>query len=241
MDIARVLKEHKIEPLRSKDQFFLADNSTLDFEVELAGLSPSDAVLEIGAGPGNLTRKIAGKCGVVAIEEDKRFLPLLRKVENTEVIIGDALQALEEKRSGKQYFTFNKIISNIPYSLSQKLLIELLQHEWSIAVLCVQKEFAEKLWKKEAVAAAVADCCDSDIVRIVPATAFYPPAVDSAIIILRQKSLLNTDFWSFLKITYAKRNRDAGKVFRDARAEMAKKKVHQLSLSELKELWKMKK
>lgn len=237
MDIARVLREHKIEPLRSKNQFFLADEAVLDYEVELAELSSDDIVLEIGAGIGNLTRKIAEHGNAVAVEEDRRFLPLLRKIDDAEIIIGDALGILEAKRKGKQDFTFNKIISNIPYSLSQKILVELLQHKWDLAVLCVQKEFAMKLWKKEAVALAVADCCDSDIVKIVPADAFYPTAVESAIIILRQKKLLDIAFWHFLKITYTKRNKDVKNLFRDAPSGMVRKKVHQLSVEELKELW----
>lgn len=258
MDIARVLKEYKITPLRSKDQFFLADEAVLDYEVDLAGLMPEDVVLEIGAGIGNLTRKIAQHAIVIAIEKDKRFLPLLRKIENCDVIIGDALEVLEEKRKTERKETlhseehlkeiqshlfrfsslhFNKIISNIPFHLSQRLLVELLQHEWNLAVLCVQRAFAEKLWKKKAIGIAVNDCCDMDIVKIVPADAFYPRAVESAIIILQQRHLLNPDFWSFLKITYTKRNKDVKNVVKNAPLELVRKKVHQLSTEELKKLY----
>ena len=259
MDIQRILREYKIEPLRSRDQFFLADEAVLDCEVDSAGLTPEDAVLEIGAGVGNLTRKIAQHCRIVAIEEDRRFLPLLRKIENCDIIIGDALEILEQWRKSKterkaertlksvkensinsfhpNSFCFNKIISNIPYALSQKLLIEILQHPWDTAVLCVQREFAEKLWKKEAIGVAVNDCCDSDIVKIVPADAFYPRAAESAIIILQQKSLLEPDFWSFLRLAYQKRNKDVVNVIKNAPPELRHKKVHQLSTEELKQLW----
>ena len=54
-----------------KDQHFLIDKLALDRIIEYGKLSVSDSVLEIGAGYGNLTEKIAKKAGrVIAIEAD---------------------------------------------------------------------------------------------------------------------------------------------------------------------------
>ncbi|MBI2233189.1 MAG: hypothetical protein HYU56_04670 [Candidatus Aenigmarchaeota archaeon] len=224
-----------IKPLKSRDQFFLQDEELLDFEVHLAKLGSKDTVLEIGAGTGNLTRKIAAHCSAIAIEIDDRFLPELGKISNTKVMHSDAMKVLADKRNGKIQIPFNKIISNIPYSISQDLLIELLRHSWSIAILCVQREFAEKLQAKGKLAVAVNDCCGLRYMSDVPAEAFYPKAVNSSIIMLKQKKLLNYNFWQFLGILYRKKNKNARNIIKDAPKELAKKKVHQLTIEELKE------
>jgi 16S rRNA (adenine1518-N6/adenine1519-N6)-dimethyltransferase len=75
MDLRQTLHELGIRP--DRDQHFLEDDETLDFEIELAKLNKNDVALEIGAGPGNLTEKIAARAGVIAVESDKRFLQLL--------------------------------------------------------------------------------------------------------------------------------------------------------------------
>lgn len=232
MDIERILEERGIEPLKGRDQFFLQDEEILDFEAGLARLKQGDTVLEIGAGTGNLTRKIAKHANVVAIESDARFLSLLKDIDNADVIIGDALEILQAKK-----LEFNKIVSNIPYSLSQKILVELLQHKWEIAVLCVQKEFAEKLQEKSKLGIAVNDCCGLTYASDVPAAAFYPEAVDSSIVLLRQRRLLDPAFWQFLDAIYRKKNRNTKNVVKNAPEGLAKKKIHQLSVEELKILF----
>ncbi|MBS3052890.1 MAG: hypothetical protein J4469_00145 [Candidatus Aenigmarchaeota archaeon] len=224
-----------IKPLKSRDQFFLQDEELLDFEVQLAKLGGKDTVLEIGAGAGNLTRKIAAHCNAIAIEIDERFLPELGKISNTKVMHNDAMKVLADKRNGKIQIPFNKIISNIPYSISQDLLVELLRHSWESAVLCVQREFAEKLQAKGKLAVAVNDCCGLRYMANVPAEAFYPKAVNSSIIMLKQKKLLDYNFWQFLGILYSKKNKNVRNIIKDAPKELAKKKVHQLTTEELKE------
>ncbi len=228
-----------IKPLKSRDQHFLQGEEILDFEIQLAKLDKEDVVLEIGAGTGNLTRKIAAHCNVIAIEIDDRFIPSLRKVNNVYVIHGDALKILADVRTGKERIPFNKIISNIPYSISQDIIIELFRHKWEFAVLCVQKEFAEKLQSKNKIAIAVNDCCEFRYMADVPAEAFYPKAVDSAIILLKQKKLLDFSFWQFLDIIYSKKNKNVRNVIENAPEKLVKKKIHQLTIEELKELFQM--
>lgn len=226
-----------IKLLKSRDQFFLQDEELLGFEVQLAKLSSKDTVLEIGAGTGNLTRKIAAHCNVIAIEIDERFLPELGKISNTKVMHNDVMKVLADKRNGKIQIPFNKIISNIPYSISQDLLIELLRHNWESAVLCVQREFAQKFQTKSKLAIAVNDCCELRYMADVPAEAFHPKAVDSAIILLKQKKLLDFSFWQFLDIIYSKKNKNARNVIKNVPEKLGKKKIHQLTIEELKELF----
>jgi len=250
MDIKKLLMENGITPKKELDQFFLTDERIIDREIELADLNKNDVVLEIGPGPGNLTRKITEKCKVIAIEKDTDFRALVKGITNTNVVFGDAVEVLESLRLRKQEdkkkgktpaVTFNKIVSNIPYSRSQDILVELLQHEWKTAVLVVQKEFADKLKSKEKVALAVEDTCNLQIADYVPADAFYPTAVPSSIIVLKQKKTLSAGFWDFLLLTYRDRNRDAGNIIQNAPSRLAKKKIHQLDIEELKFLFEYQK
>ena len=160
MGARKFLLDNAIAPRKSWDQFFIQNDSVLDKEVELAELNSNDTVLEIGAGFGNLTEKLAEKARVIAIEKDKRFLPYLKNIKNITAIHGNALKLLEEKS-----LKFNKIISNIPYSLSKKILLEILKRKWKIAVLIVQKEFAEKFSGGSKLSLLVHDCCDFRIVE----------------------------------------------------------------------------
>ncbi|CAG0974065.1 partial cobalt-precorrin-6B (C15)-methyltransferase, partial [Methanosarcinales archaeon] len=93
-----------------KDQHFLIDEQVLGRIIEYGHINSLDTVLEIGAGFGNLTEKIALKAGkVIAIEVDPELASSLNRFDNVEVIIGDAM---------KQDFPhFNKVISNLPYSI----------------------------------------------------------------------------------------------------------------------------
>ena len=71
----------KILPKKSLAQHFLTDESYLARIVAAANLTPDDTVVEIGPGPGNLTRYMAAQAGrVIAIELDDRLIEPLRKL-----------------------------------------------------------------------------------------------------------------------------------------------------------------
>ncbi len=218
------------------DQFFLKNGSIINEEAEAAELAENDNVLEIGAGDGKLTSKLAEKCNVIAIEIDKRFIPELKKIRNAEIICGDALKILKQKREGRNNICFNKIVSNIPYSISKKIILEILRHKWNNAVMIVQKEFAQKLAGESKLSLLVEDCCEFEIIGYVPASAFVPTAIDSALIRMRQKKLMDEHFWSFLNKIYHK-NKNVKNTADKYPEKYAKMKVHQLSLKEIKEIY----
>jgi len=96
------------------DQHFLIDAGYLDRIVAAADLSSEDTVLEIGAGIGNLTERLARKAKkVLAIELDPALVAVLHDrfdaVENIEIIPGDALKL--------DFPDFDKAVSNLPYSM----------------------------------------------------------------------------------------------------------------------------
>ncbi|KAH8086447.1 putative rRNA (adenine-N6,N6-)-dimethyltransferase [Filobasidium floriforme] len=115
--------------------------------VDKATLKPTDIVLEVGPGTGNLTVRILEACRkVVAVEMDPRMAAEVQKrvlgkpeQRKLELIIGDFVKA--------ELPYFDVCISNTPYQISSPLVFKLLSHRPIIrtAVLMFQREFALRL------------------------------------------------------------------------------------------------
>lgn len=115
--------------------------------VEKANIQPSDVVLEVGPGTGNLTVKLLAKAKkVIAVEKDPRLAAeLLKRVQGTpeekklHVMVGDVLQA--------ELPYFDICVSNTPYQISSPLVFKLLNHRPTFrhAILMFQREFAMRL------------------------------------------------------------------------------------------------
>ena len=215
--------------MRKLHQHFLSGSSILNEEVALARLKKGDVVLEIGAGPAYLTRKLAAKANVLAVEKDAKFIPVLQGMNNVQAFHEDALAFLKKDRS------FNKVVSNIPYYISQPLLLALLKKKWEICVLLVQAEFAEKALSHDKLGLLVQDCCDAEIAGFVPAEAFAPKGIDSAFLVLRQKKPMDKKLWAFLRRAYSMKNKNAS-ALPGCPENLRVKKIHMLSLDELKEI-----
>ncbi len=164
-------------------QHFLVDERVAERQIEYANLCGDDVVLEIGAGNGILTKKIARIAKVIAIEIDKRFIKQLEKIRNVEVIHGDALKVDFNE------LEFNKVISNIPYHISSPLTFKLLEKKFDVGILMYQKEFAERMVAKPGsreysrLSVMVYYRADCEILEHVPKEAFRPkPKVDSCIV-----------------------------------------------------------
>ena len=167
-----------------KDQHFLIDEQVLGRIIEYGRLNRSDTVLEIGAGYGNLTQKLAKKAGkVIAIEVDAELASSLSGFENVEVILGDAMKL--------DFPPFNKVISNLPYSISSPVTFKLLQYKFDMGILMYQHEFAERMVALPGgrdygrLSITVQYYAAVEILEVVPRRAFSaPPKVDSAIVML---------------------------------------------------------
>lgn len=118
------------------DQHFLKDEPVLNKIIDVSELKPDDIILEIGPGKGTLTSELAKKASkVIAIELDPGFKPYLDKLPaNVEVHYDNALNIIHRLR-------FNKIIANIPYTISEPLLKKLFKTDFEIAVLLIGKSF----------------------------------------------------------------------------------------------------
>ncbi|CAK9833537.1 Probable dimethyladenosine transferase [Anthophora retusa] len=131
-------------------QHILKNPLIIQSMVEKAAVRPTDVVLEIGPGTGNMTVKLLDKAKkVIACEVDTRMVAELQKrVQGTpyqaklQIMIGDVLKT--------DLPFFDLCVANIPYQISSPLVFKLLLHRplFRCAVLMFQREFAERLVAK---------------------------------------------------------------------------------------------
>lgn len=194
------LKKEKILPKRHRGQNFLIDKNILAKIVKAADISPNDLVLEVGAGTGVLTRELAKQAHhVVAVEIDKDLIQILRDnlrdYSNVTLIKNDILAV-----SNKELFSSYKLIGNIPYNITSRLLRKFLEEDPkpSSLLLLVQKEVAQRIVALEGKMALLSLAVQyfttsAKILFPVSRHCFYPkPKVESAVILLnvRRRSLL---------------------------------------------------
>ncbi|KAI0772467.1 rRNA adenine dimethylase [Trametes elegans] len=128
-------------------QHILRNPQTAQSIVDAANLRPTDKVLEVGPGTGNLTVRILEKAKhVTAVEMDPRMAAELTKrvqgkpeQRKLDIIIGDFVKA--------DLPYFDVCISNTPYQISSPLVFRLLSHRplFRVAILMFQREFATRL------------------------------------------------------------------------------------------------
>ncbi|MFQ6119610.1 MAG: 16S rRNA (adenine(1518)-N(6)/adenine(1519)-N(6))-dimethyltransferase RsmA [Methanosarcinales archaeon] len=191
------------------DQHFLIDKRVINRIIEYADLNKKDVVLEIGAGTGNLTQKLAEFANkVIAIEIDNKLIYRLNKnlkiIHDVEIIHGDALKI--------EFPEFNKVVSNLPYSISSKITFKLLQYNFDFGILMYQHDFARRMIASygnkdySRLSVNTQYFAEVEILEIVPKTAFHPrPKVESAIIKLtpRESKYMVLDEQFFLKFVTA--------------------------------------
>ncbi|MEE9455123.1 MAG: 16S rRNA (adenine(1518)-N(6)/adenine(1519)-N(6))-dimethyltransferase RsmA [Paracoccaceae bacterium] len=151
--LREVIAEHGLSARKSLGQNFLLDlNLTSKIARRAGDLSACD-VLEIGPGPGGLTRALLmeGARKIVAIERDHRCLPALGEIseaypDRLTVIEGDAL----EIEVFDQLSAPIRIVANLPYNIGTELLTRWLSTKnwppkWQSLTLMFQKEVAERI------------------------------------------------------------------------------------------------
>jgi 16S rRNA (adenine1518-N6/adenine1519-N6)-dimethyltransferase len=200
--VSELLREHGIRPSKWLGQNFVIDPNTIRKVIGAAGLDPSDAIVEIGAGCGSLTLGlVAAARRVVAVEVDPKLVEALRQVTsgvaNVEVVHADALQ-LDLDALG-----VTKLVGNLPYSVAAPLILHVLESSASIRQLTVmtQREVGERLAAEPGgkvygqTSVIVGFHADARLVGRVSRRAFYPePTVDSVIVsMVRRPELPEVD------------------------------------------------
>ncbi len=152
--LREVIARHGLSARRSLGQHFLLDSNLTARIARAAGDLSQGTTIEVGPGPGGLTRALlaAGAARVIAIERDRRCLEALRELAaaaegRLEIVEGDALE-IAASRFGEAP---RRIVANLPYNVSTPLLIGWLRdlHEdpaaYDSLTLMFQKEVAQRL------------------------------------------------------------------------------------------------
>ena len=192
-----VIAQHGLAAKKSLGQNFLLDlNLTAKIARAAGDLSACD-VLEVGPGPGGLTRGLLaeGARHVLAVEKDARCLPALAEIAaafpgRLTVLEGDALEV-----DALAYLTPPiRVVANLPYNVGTELLLRWLEPPswppvWQSLTLMFQREVAERIVAKPGskaygrLAIAAQWRCDARIVMTLPPEAFTPPPkVSSAVV-----------------------------------------------------------
>ena len=192
-----VISRHQLRAKKSLGQHFLLDVNLTSKIARYAGNLDQFDILEIGPGPGGLTRSLLreGARKVVAIEKDNRCIEALEEIQATfpgrlKLLQGDALSTNASEHLADPV----RIIANLPYNIGTELLVRWLTSKtwpsfWQSMTLMFQKEVAKRI-----VASPGSEAygrlsvmsqwrCDTKIAFNVPATAFTPPPkVESALV-----------------------------------------------------------
>jgi 16S rRNA (adenine1518-N6/adenine1519-N6)-dimethyltransferase len=161
-------------------QHYMIDKDIIRFIVKSADLKSSDIVLEIGYGKGALTKELVKHCKVIAIDTENNDLNFIDS--KLRMIKGNVLELFDELY--KKY-NFNKIVSNIPYNISEPLMKLLFKHpELESIVLTFGRNFAGILLKKDNRIGMIANhLYIIESLKDVNPNAFFPcPRVDSVVL-----------------------------------------------------------
>ena len=195
--LREVIRAHELVAKKQLGQNFLLDlNLTAKIARQAGDLSACD-VLEVGPGPGGLTRGLLaeGARRVLAVEKDARCLPALAEVAaaypgRLQVINGDALEVDVLAHLTPPM----RVVANLPYNVGTELLIRWLTPEswppfWDSLTLMFQKEVAERIVAKPRsdhygrLALLVQWRAEAKIVMHLPPEAFTPaPKVHSSVV-----------------------------------------------------------
>ena len=195
--LREVIRAHDLVAKKQLGQNFLLDlNLTAKIARQAGDLSGCD-VLEVGPGPGGLTRGLLaeGARRVLAVEKDPRCLPALAEIAGAypgklDVINGDALEVDVLAHLTPPI----RVVANLPYNVGTELLVRWLTPEnwppfWDSLTLMFQKEVAERIVAKPRsdhygrLALLAQWRCEARIVLHLPPEAFTPaPKVHSAVV-----------------------------------------------------------
>ncbi|MCD5416278.1 16S rRNA (adenine(1518)-N(6)/adenine(1519)-N(6))-dimethyltransferase RsmA [Candidatus Bipolaricaulota bacterium] len=248
--VVSLLRKTGVRPSKRLGQSFLVDRAVLDtilseailseaipIEASLTETNPAKAeqatpeeFLEIGAGLGTVTRKLAGIGGhVVAVEIDRRLVQSLKQtlgdLENVEIVRQDILDFDLSKRFAERSVF---VVGNIPYRITAPILKHLVAHRNAIsgALLLTQREVAEKIAASpgrdgSALGVFLQAYTDICLIRQVAKRSFYPvPAVDSLLwrlsFLPKPRFTADADtFFTVVRALYGKRRKMARSALRD--------------------------
>ena len=139
------MEEEFVNDTNYLDQHFLIDKSIINAFIDASNLRINENVVEIGPGKGEISDTIARRVNhLTCIEIDRNLEPFINvlkdKHSNVDVIYGSALNVFIPP--------CNKIISALPYSITEPFIEKLLRCEFEEAILIVGKKYADNVLEK---------------------------------------------------------------------------------------------
>ena len=195
--IIDIIKQYELKAEKTLGQNYLIDDNIAQKIVRSAGNIHSHDILEIGPGPGGLTRVLAesGARNLILIEKDSQFSEPLQKIvdlypERVRLIFGDIMK-IDPKPFLRPPV---KVIANLPYNIGTQILINFLTNPnwppyWQELILMFQTEVAERIIAKPKTKAfgrlsVISQIRTSaEIILSIPNTVFLPqPKIDSSVV-----------------------------------------------------------
>ncbi len=213
--IRATLDAHGFLTRKALGQHFLLDLNLTRRIARLAHIHPDDSLIEIGAGPGGLTRALflEGARRVYAVEKDPRALPLLQPLQDA---VGDALTLVHDDATTCALWQLGdaprKVVANLPYNVGTTIVIALLHNAAAFTsfTLMLQKEVAERLVAAPnskaygRLAILTQTVCEARMAFPVSPQAFVPPpTVTSAVVHLIPKPVITIDLHALEAVTAA--------------------------------------
>lgn len=195
--IKRILTKHGFNFSKALGQNFLVNPSVCPKMAQQCGINENTGVLEIGPGIGVLTCELAQRAKkVVAIELDKRLLPVLNETlfefDNVKIINNDIMQMDLKSLLTEEFFGMNVVVcANLPYYITSPILMKLLEEKLNLSAITVmvQKEVAQRICagagnrNSGSISLAINYYAEPEILFFVKSGSFMPaPKVDSAVI-----------------------------------------------------------
>jgi 16S rRNA (adenine1518-N6/adenine1519-N6)-dimethyltransferase len=200
----QLLARYGLSPKKSLGQNFLVDPRVQERIVAAAELGAEDVVVEIGAGLGALTTRLADVAKrVIAIDRDAQLVDVLRTEladrPNLEIVLGDALDfdlGVAGRTAGRPLV----VVGNLPYVVTSPVLFATIEaaaggQVVDRAIFMVQKEFAQRMLAPPGsrtygrLSVMVQQAASAEILFHVGAGAFLPaPAVTSTVLRLRPRA-----------------------------------------------------
>nr|ACO10705.1 Probable dimethyladenosine transferase [Caligus rogercresseyi] len=225
-------------------QHILKNPAIVDSIIDKSGLRPTDTVLEIGPGTGNLTAKLLQVVKrVIVIEVDPRMVSEIQKRfqhsphrPKLEILVGDAIKT--------DLPFFDVCVANVPYQISSPLVFKLLIHRpfFRAAILMFQREFAlrliappgDKLFCRLSINTQLLSTVHH-LLKVGRNNFRPPPKVESSVVRIEHKNPpppINFKEWDGLtRICFVRKNKTLGAAFSQTPVLMTLDKNYRTHLS----------
>lgn len=214
-NLSNIVKQYSIKSNKRLGQNFIYDENILS---KIAATQQDNNVcLEIGCGPGGLTKELAKACNnVIAIEIDKKFEPIYNEIfdeENIKIIFADFMK-IDLKKLYDEYLKVPfSVCANLPYYITTPIMMKLLDSDLPIndITILVQKEVADRIVSqpnsKQYGVLSVMTQARSKAIKLFdlqPGVFYPPPNVVSSLIRLELKNdIIVSDINNFRKCVRA--------------------------------------